>query len=290
MRALLPMRLSCWFLLVFFLPALTVTAARPFFGNFSDSSIFLEKRALLAQKTGVSTALQTLALAQSFLGAPYVTGTLDRGLTEQVVVNLHQLDCWTLVENCLALAHTGPTGSFETFKSYLQKMRYWGGTINGYGSRIHYFTGWLLQAEKAGYVEDITRTLGGIPYQKAVHYISSRPEKYPKIKKPEILREIKAAEARIHRHSWYFIPKSRIAAKEHLLQEGDLIIITSSKHDLDVSHQGFAVRRNGRIHLLHASSLARKTIVSAQPLPQYLAKQRGMSGIMVARMKPSHSE
>lgn len=246
-----------------------------------DSVIFLEKQKTAAQKGAI--AAKTLAVAQSFLGTPYVTGTLDHNATEQLVVNLRQLDCWTLVENSLAIAKTGD-GDFGAYQSHLRQLRYWGGTVKGYGSRIHYFSGWLLQAEKNGYLHDVTREMGGVPYQKKINYITARPAKYPKIRDAATLRALQAAEKRINAHEWRYIPKSKVAAMENQIQEGDLIMLTSAKHGLDISHQGFAVRQNGRIHLLHASSLSKKVIVSKQPLPQYMAAQRGQSGIMVARL------
>jgi len=250
-----------------------------------DSTIFDEKKAIVAKNVSEPHAAQALAVARSFLGIPYVTGTLDHNTKEQLVINLRQLDCWTLVEASLAFALNGSEGNFDTFQQHIQQLRYWGGTIDSYGSRIHYFTGWLLQAEKMGYLEDVTRDLGGIPYKKKIGYITARPQKYPKIKDPAILQALRSAEARINHHPWYFIPKARIAMKEHLIREGDLIILTSAKGDLDIAHQGFAVRRNGRIHLLHASSLAKKVIITGQPLAQYMAKQRGQTGIMVARIR-----
>lgn len=246
-----------------------------------DSVIFLEKQKIAEQQNALTA--QTLAVAQSFLGTPYATGTLDRNATEQLVVNLRQLDCWTLMENSLAIAQTGG-GDFETYQSHLQQLRYWGGTVNGYGSRIHYFSGWLLQAEKNGYLRDLTQEMGGIRYRKKINYITARPDKYPKIRAAATLRALQAAEKRINAHVWYFIPKSKVAAMEKQIQDGDLIMLTSAKRDLDISHQGFAVRRNGRVHLLHASSLSKKVIISKQPLPQYMAAQKGQSGIMVARL------
>ena len=45
-----------------------------------------------------------LALAQSLLGLPYVSGTLEVNDEERLVVNLSQLDCTTFVENVLALS------------------------------------------------------------------------------------------------------------------------------------------------------------------------------------------
>lgn len=246
-----------------------------------DSFLFLEKQKTATPETAI--AAQTLAIAQSFLGTPYTTGTLDVNATEQLVVNLRQLDCWTLVENSLAIALTGE-GDFQMYLAYLQQLRYWGGTVDGYGSRIHYFSGWLLQAEKNGYLSDLTKEMGGIPYRKTIGYISARPEKYPKIRNATTLRDLQAAEKRINAHHWYYIPKSKVAAMEHLILDGDLIMLTSAKRDLDIAHQGFAVRQNGRVHLLNASSLSRKVIISKQTLTQYLASQKGQSGIMVARL------
>ena len=226
---------------------------------------------------------RTLAVAKSFLGTPYATGTLDVNSEEQLVVNLRQLDCWTLVENSLAIAQTGG-GDLQEYQSHLQELRYWGGTVDGYGSRIHYFSGWLLQAEKNGYLRDVTKEMGGIPYRKKIGYITARPDKYPQIKNAAVRRDLLAAEKRINAHTWHYIPKSKVAAMEHLIQDGDIVMLTSAKKDLDIAHQGFAVRRNGRVHLLNASSLSKRVVVSKQTLTQYLASQKGQSGIMVARL------
>lgn len=246
-----------------------------------DSLIFLEKQKIAAQENSLTA--KTLAVAQSFLGTPYVSGTLDVNANEQLVVNLRQLDCWTLVENSFAIAQTDGS-DFQTYLAHLQQFRYWGGVVDGYGSRIHYFSGWLLQAEKNGFLRDLTKEMGGIPYRKKTSYITARPDKYPKIKNAAVRRDLLAAEKRINAHAWHYIPKAKVAAMEHLIQEGDLIILTSAKRDLDIAHQGFAVRRNGRIHVLNASSLSKRVVISKQTLPQYLASQKGQSGIMVARL------
>ncbi|MFM8484753.1 MAG: N-acetylmuramoyl-L-alanine amidase-like domain-containing protein, partial [Bacteroidota bacterium] len=85
-------------------------------------------------------------------------------------------------------------------------------------------------------------------------------------------------------HHWYYIPQHEIIKMEHLIQDGDIICLTSVKQDLDVAHQGFAVKKGNRVHLLHASSLAKKVIISGQPLAEYVLAQPGQSGIMVARL------
>lgn len=250
-----------------------------------------QDEAFFENKADVACAEQNLpdrvlAVARSFIGTPYRTGTLNTSPEEQLTVNLRALDCWTFMEASLAIALAAEAGepSFDTFQHYIQQLRYWGGTINGYASRIHYFSGWLLQAEKAGYLRDITRELGGVPYRNNIGYMTARPDKYPPLRNPDVLLQMRRVEERLNRHSWYFIPQGRIADMEHLIRDGDLVALTSGKRDLDIAHQGFALRKNGRVYLLHASSLGRRVLVSGQPLAQYVISQKGQTGIMVARL------
>lgn len=250
-----------------------------------DDSIFIAKLDIARQHN--TLVAQTLAVALSFKGVPYVHGTLEtEQFQEHLVVNMRELDCWTFVENSLAVALTAraPQQDYIEFQHFVQQLRYWGGTIDGYGSRIHYFSGWLLQAEKLGYLQDITEEIGGIPYQKRIGYMTARPGKYPALRDHKAYCDLQKVEGRLNAHAWYFIPKNRVAKMEHLIREGDIIALTSWKSDLDIAHQGFAVKVNGRIHLLHASSLNGRVVLSSQPLPQYMATQKGQTGIMVARL------
>ncbi len=232
----------------------------PSFYEQQDAVIFAEKQKVASSVAGKSA--QALLVAKSCLGVPYVTGTLEKTGPEELIVNLRQLDCWTFIESSLAVALTGQ-GDFQEYQRHLQQLRYWGGTVSGYGSRIHYFSGWILQGQGLGYLRDVTADLGGMPYRKKIGYISARPQKYPHVQDPATQRALLAAEARINRHAWSYIPKSKVAQIESQIQEGDLILLTSVKPDLDIAHQGFAIRKNGRIYLLHASSLHKRVVISA---------------------------
>jgi hypothetical protein len=146
----------------------------------ADTSVFLEKRRLA--ETDAPVAERCLSVAKSFLGAPYVTGVLDRSQGEVLTVNLRELDCWTFMENCLAIS-LADDERMESMARQIRGMRYWGGVIDGYGSRIHYFTGWLLQAEKSGLMKDLTKELGGKPYDKKVGLHLCAPAQVPQNKR-----------------------------------------------------------------------------------------------------------
>jgi len=247
-----------------------------------DQRIFNQKLRIATETAGGIKA-KTLAVMRSFLGTPYGTGTLDGFNTEHLVINLRALDCWTSVECCLAIAVTASdsTPDYRRYRDLVRSLRYHDGIIDGYGSRIHYFCGWILQNEQKGWFRDVTAELGGIAYKKNITYITDVPFYYPQADDPIAREKINAAQKRISAHAWHYFPKHQVAGMESKIQEGDIIVITSSRPNLDVEHQGFAIKKNGRIHLLHASSTGKKVMITPKPLSNYLAGIPKMSGIMV---------
>jgi hypothetical protein len=250
----------------------------------ADRKILEEKIALCDPSKPMQE--RVLTVARSFLGVPYVHGALEKK-EEILVINLRALDCWTFVENSMAVALAAAIDDepSETFPQFVQQLRYWGGKIDGYGSRLHYFSSWLIQAQQLGYLKDITAALpGAIPLRKSINFMSTHPNAYPALRNPEILRQVEIVEQRLSRHAWYYIPQHKVAAMEEEIKDGDIIAITSGKLGLDIAHEGFALRVRGRVHLLHASSLGKRVVISALPLAEYLIAQKGQTGILVARM------
>lgn len=255
-----------------------------------DTEIFLSKLKIAARHADRPLPEAVVAVANSMVGLPYVSGTLDRSDEENLVVNLREMDCWTLVENSIAIALTARDGAaaanFQNFQNHLQKLRYRRGLVDGYGSRLHYFSEWILQASEAGLVEDVTHSCGGVEYRKRVSFMSDYPSAYPKLLfKNDNLQKVKAGEACVNAHRWYFIPKKQVAIFEKNLREGDIVVFTSTLRNLDIEHQGFAVRRGGRWHVLHASSVVGRVVVSARPLAEYILRNKKQSGMMVVRFR-----
>lgn len=248
----------------------------------AEAAVLTEKLALARKYNNL--AARTLAVAQSLEGTSY--GTLGTSPDEYLVLSTRVLDCWTFVELSLAIALAAQheDASVATVADHVRQLRYWGGTVDGYASRIHYLSGWLRQAQDLGYLHDITRDLGGQPYRKEIRYMSDHSELYPPLQNPETLRQIRQIETRLSRRTHYYIPQHDIERIEHRLQPGDIIAITSARPGLDFAHLGFAVAHNGRIHLLHASSLQGRVVVSAQPLGAYVRSQKGQTGVVVVRL------
>lgn len=230
-----------------------------------------------------------VAIGKTFMGTPYVAKTLEVGEIETLVINLHGLDCTTFVENVLAFSILLKKGQsdFDNFTQALENIRYKDGKLDGYASRLHYFSEWIANNEKKGLLKDVTSEIGGMEITKDINFMSTHRDLYPFLKDDENFQKIQASENYLNDQSICVLPQDKIESNEHLIQSGDIIALATSINGLDVTHTGIATRENdGRIHLLHASTGSMEVEVTKIPLSDYLKKVKKNTGIMVAR--PNH--
>jgi len=227
-----------------------------------------------------------LEIGKFFLGMPYVAGTLETKRDEHLIVNLREHDCFTFVENVVALVWylKSREKSFKAFQRILQKIRYRQGRLQGYSSRLHYFSDWIYDNQKKGIIRDITAEIGGRPLRKAMTFMTTHPDLYPPLKDASNLQKMKSVERSISKRSHFLIPKKALRRMEDKICDGDLIAITTNTEGLDVQHVGLAERVKNRIHLLHSSSIEGKVVLSPKTLYGFLMQSRSRSGIMVARI------
>lgn len=227
-------------------------------------------------------------IGESFIGTEYLARGLEKDGDEQLVINLSGLDCTTLVENCLAMGRCLKQGttSFDGYLEELQFIRYRDGVLDGYTSRLHYFSDWITNNVAKGVVEDVTSQIGGEPIKFHLDYMSTHPESYKQLKEnPELIQTIKIQEEEISSREYYYIPREKFKSKEEFVNSGDIIAVTTTVEGLDIGHIGIAVRMDdGRIHLLHAPSPNTKVHITELTLEDYLMKYKRHSGVIVLRV------
>lgn len=261
------------------------------FDNLDDYEEKLAKKKLASfdeslKNESIKKIIETVGL--SFLGTEYVAGTLDEDVySEKLVIKISGLDCVTFVENTLAMARVIQTGltTLENFREELQTIRYRDGKIEGYTSRLHYFSDWIYDNEKKGLVRDITKKIGGVPYNKKINFMSSHRSSYKQlnIDDGESLSVIKGIENEINNRDLHYIPKYEVDTYYDDLQTGDIIATTTEIKGLDVTHTGFIYKKKGKTYFLHASLSAKEVIVSKEELKAYLKSDKKKTGIMVCR-------
>lgn len=254
--------------------------------NDEDVRILEQIFELFAEDSKSLASLLMVRLGTYFQGTPYVGHTLEVGDEEQLIVNFREMDCTTLVENCLALAKTiqGGNQDFDSFAAHLRNIRYRSGIIDGYPSRLHYTTDWFFDNQQKKLVHDLSKEIGGEPSPREINFMSTHTESYRQLKEnPEWVEAITRQENEINSRRRYFLPKERLHEAEGQLNDGDIVGITTSIKGLDVSHMGILVRKAGRIHLLHASSSLEKVLLSEETLEEYLMNSKSATGIIIAR-------
>jgi hypothetical protein len=222
-----------------------------------------------------------------FLQTPYVGGTLESEGGEKLVVNLRELDCTTYLENVVVLSSIARQNDFSEndFLNKLKKLRYRKGELGDYSSRLHYFSDWIFENEQKGIVKNVTREIGGVAYQKEINFMSNHVDSYAALKADSsLIVSIRNTENAINGRDLFYIPEDDIQGVEDKIHNGDLIAITTKIKGLDISHVGIAIHVNDRLHLMHASSLAKEVVISDIPLADILKESKLQSGIMVARV------
>jgi hypothetical protein len=250
-----------------------------------DEQIAEEKLKLFSSMSDLPISKLITEIGLSFLGTPYVVASLENGLDEKLVINLRELDCTTFVENCLALARTVKLGKtdFESFVAELEKIRYRDGIRNQYPSRLHYFSEWIHNNHKKGFISE-TPNMNGEKSDKNINYMSTHPEQYPVLKEhPELIPSIAGQEKALTTTGFMFFPKENLPNLYKYLQHGDIIALTSSIEGVDINHVGIAIKKSDGFYLLHAPLSGKKVLVSDEQLSDFLKPASKNNGIMLAR-------
>jgi hypothetical protein len=228
-----------------------------------------------------------IGMGESFIGTDYKASTLEKDGEEKLVVNLTALDCTTYLEYVLAFARLIKKDSttFDNYQKELRYIRYRNGTINGYTSRLHYFSDWIFDNVKKNVVQDITKNLGGVSINFELNFMSSHPALYKHLKEnPSFISIIKAQEDSIKTRTYFYIPKNKVKFVEEKLKNGDLIAFTTSVKGLDVGHVGIVVKgKGGRVHLLHAPQPNFRVQITKDQLSDYILNLNKDTGIIVLR-------
>lgn len=224
----------------------------------------------------------------AFLGTPYVGSTLelydDR---ETCCVNLKGLDCVTFYEVSLCFTRMlrDGGGTPPDLVREIQLVRYRGGKLEGYLSRLHYTSDWIEDNAAKGVVDNLTPKLpGAVHMDKRFDFMSTHPQAYRQLKaNPSLVPRMAEIEEQISARKPWYVPNDLVASIEPLLRTGDIVGIATNAAGLDCSHTGLVyVDEAGVRRFLNASSV-RDQVVLGERLSEYAVKNKKNLGVMIAR-------
>lgn len=237
-------------------------------------------------------------VGRRFVGRPYTPGTLEVADPEALVVNLREFDCVTFVENAVAIsrvlhgepASADPERLRERFVVELAGLRYRDGRVDGYPSRLHYFSEWIKDNERRNHVQQVSTLLGATADEQPITFMTTHAEAYRQLADSAVFQEIRRQEEDISSRPRYEIRENRIAQFADGIQTGDVIAATSTLEGLDVAHTGIAIWDDGVLRLMHAPLVGDSVQISEVPLAERIQRISRQDGIMVARpLAPARS-
>lgn len=244
--------------------------------------------------SGLDAPSAALHFAKALMGTPYVAATLEHNETERLVVRLGEVDCTTFVNQVLSLTLASQKGErrFEDFCRNLRSLRYRGGEIRCYASRLHYYSEAIMDNERKGFYKEQGQERAAYPYTARqvikVNYMSVHPSLYKPLQRdPSLLPAIIRQEKEITGKQVNYIPARHFANDRKLrafIRDGDILVLVTNKKGLDTAHLGFAKWQNGHLHLLNASSIHKKVVLEPMTLYEYLKKHPSMPGVRVVRL------
>lgn len=258
----------------------------PLYCTAEDRTIVERYLSEMSSQKGLPQEQLLIETARFFLGTPYVGATLEKE-PEGLVLNLREMDCTTFVETVICLVRTlrSKQPSFELYCHNLQELRYRNGVIGDYTDRLHYTSDWIVENQRKGIVEDITKTIGGIPCPIELSFMSTHPGSYVQLKdSPERVRIMAEKEKQINARSYYYISETAIAASGWGMRNGDVVCFVTSIKGLDIAHLGFVYRDGDKLTFIHASSTAKKVIVNEDSIDVYVSKVKNDTGVMIVRL------
>jgi hypothetical protein len=281
-----------------FLKTIPLAASAPLFVTVPSFGSFLfqdDDAMICSKKFEMAASLKlrskpigdiVVEMGKTFLGTEYVANTLEQPGEEHLVINLHGLDCVSFYENSLVFARCIKKNktSFDDYKAELQFIRYRGGVINGYPSRLHYSSDYFYDNGRKKVLKNVTESVGGVRYKKTINFMSTHTDSYRQLKEhPEFVKIVEGQEAAINKRPLFHLPKRAVEKAAPNIHNGDILAITTDIPGMDVSHTGVAIWQNEQLHLMHAPIAGSRVQITEKSLAEYLAASPKRLGIMVAR-------
>ena len=270
--------------------AQAATVAQMRFHCDSDT-IVINKLLMQGHKSGINEANALIEFyARQLLGTPYVAHTLEAD-KEVLTINIHELDCLTFIETLYALTRATLNGrySWRDFAANIENVRYRGGEMGDYSSRIHYISEWIIDNNVRGNLVEVTPDLPHVDYMiKNIDYMTHHTGSYRQLKNDSVMVE-KIRRFELRNHRFPFLKRSWLNDKavKAALRSGDFVSLVTKTEGLDVSHNGIIiVDDKGDPYLLDASMSGGKVMLEGKPLFKYLERSKTNIGVRVFRMIP----
>lgn len=251
-----------------------------------SDEVILER--IRAARERADFAERLRVVSDPFVGAPYVVSPLGEGEGPDPDPRFRYdaFDCTTFVETTVALALANDV---EEARALLDFIRYRGGKP-GFLERRHFPEAeWIPELAELGFLEDITRAVGG----DAVVVEKKRldPGVWERRKRPSHL-ELPAERIPSGEFALDVWPLDIARAEQAKIPPGtllNLVRVDFRSVPVRVSHQGLVIEKGGKLYLRHAADRMFHSVVD-EPLDHFFSRMQKykkwpVAGVNLARVK-----
>ena len=117
------------------------------------------------------------------------------------------------------------------------------------------------------------------------NFMSTHPASYKQLDGNDaLIAEIRDVEKELEDHDYWYLPQSDITNLAKGIKEGDIICFVTPVGGLDIGHVAIAVRQDGAMHFIHASTRAMKVVIDSQTIADYVLTHKSARGVRVVRL------
>lgn len=228
-------------------------------------------------------------IARLRLGFPYDPAPPEEN-PEHLRLELDRLHCVSLIEYSDAIARCVWLGQADAscFEREVETTRYRDGKRDGYASRLHYFSDWLGDNQRRQRLS--TPALPLTHERRPFFFMTRHPRRYPQLKTPQVLSEIRGIEERLSQSVVAFVARGDLPEALDLLRDGDVVAVVTGTPGIVVSHTGLILLDGrGAPRLLHASERNGRVVLSRGDLADYVLRRPERLGVIVARPEAPRS-
>jgi hypothetical protein len=204
-----------------------------------------------------------LEISRRFLQVPYAFSPLGEGKgnppDEDPPIRFDAADCTTFLETCMAMSRSS---SLEEALRVLREIRYVDGRVD-YRRRKHFMMAqWIPQNQKAGFITDITRKVGGDAVAVATKRLDA--EVWKRRRKKDSWPRLEPGDVPEGVFSLPIIPIDRAREFVSRIPAGTILNVVRIDYrsmPVRITHQGLVVVRRGRRYLRHAARAGYRRVV-----------------------------
>ena len=163
--------------------------------------------------------------------------------------------------------------------------------MDGYLSRLHYFTDWVDENAERGVWHELVPTPADASLWHtdtlSLSFMSKHPQSYPYLKvNTWAVDSMHTIEQHYAQRQYHYIGKEQLnrTPEELPIRDGDILALVTTIDGLDVTHLGFAVWQGETLHLMHASMTHGKVVIDERSLYDYLKNRKSCPGVRVVRL------